>query len=178
MTERQQYYKELIAHIVEKYYHVEIDISKASEVPLPNVRIDMVFDIPKQNLAKGIVSPFPCEQHRCFLPFQPLPVLTEAKEVIRKIFKKKPATQEELLLLFWLRRLQPAFYKEDIAMPRDMVEVINELCPEALQASRNKGKEEEKETIARNMLRKGLDLALIAEITGLNLDEISKLRQE
>jgi hypothetical protein len=275
MTERQQYYKELIAYIVEKHYHVEIDITKASEVPLPNVRMDMVFDIPKENLVgKEASRPFSywaevnivhikavndrltkadvvqylgelyimatsarakdksialtivsaekvpsnifeglysrvestevpwiqrivaeakaylftledlpqSDEYRCFLPFQPLAVLAGAKEVIRKISRKRPSTQEELLLLFWLRRLQPEFYEEGIEMPRNMVEVINELCPEALQIRENKGRElgkdEEKNTIARNMLRKGLDIAFIAEITGLNPEEIVKLKLE
>lgn len=270
MTERQQYYRELIAYLVEKHYQVEIDITKASEVPLPNVRVDMVFEIPKENLEKGTASPFPywgevnivhikavndrltktdviqylgelyilattarakdksialtivnaekvpkslfeglysrlesteiawvqkiiaeapvylftledlpqTEQYRCFLPFQPLTVLAEAGEVIRKISRKKPSTQEELLILFWLRRLQPKFYEEDIEMPRDMLEVINELCPEALRSRENKGREEEKKAIARNMLKEGLAVALIAKITRLNPDEIVKLKQE
>jgi hypothetical protein len=42
------------------------------------------------------------------------------------------------MLLFWLRKLQPEFFKE-IEMPRDMLEVIEELCPEALQKKKVEG---------------------------------------
>jgi len=40
-----------------------------------------------------------------------------------------------------------------------------------------KGRQEEKETIARSMLVKGFDLAVIAEMTGLTEDEIARLRE-
>lgn len=33
MIERQQYYKELIAYLVEKYYQIQIDLTKDTEVP-------------------------------------------------------------------------------------------------------------------------------------------------
>jgi hypothetical protein len=249
---------------------VEIDISKASEVPLPNVRMDMVFDIPKQNLVKGTASPFPylaevnivhikavndrltktdvvqylgelyilstsarakdksialvivsaekvpksileglysrvepteiawiqriiaeapaylftledlpqSEQHCCFLPFQPLAVLQETKQEIRQVVQDAPGNKEKSLFVFWLRKLQPEFYDKEIGMPIDIEEVAKELFPKTLQARENKGREEEKKAIARSMLKEGLAVALIAKTTGLNPDEISKLRQE
>jgi hypothetical protein len=224
VAERQQYYKELIAYIIEKHYAVKIDLTTDTEVPTPNIRVDMVFEIPKRKLSKASASPFPYlaeinilhikavndrltredviqylgelyilatsarakeksvvltivsaeqvgpsiveglrsrieatkipwiskieaelpayiftlerlpreKQYQCFLPFQPLSVLEVAKENIQQITQQKPATQENIMLLFWLRKLQPEFFKE-IEMPRDMVEVIEELCPEALQ---------------------------------------------
>jgi len=58
--ERQTYYKQLVGYLVEKHYGVEIDPSKDTEAPLPNVRIDMFFQIPKKQLRKPISpSPFP-----------------------------------------------------------------------------------------------------------------------
>jgi hypothetical protein len=58
--ERQIYYKQLVGYLVEKHYGVEIDPSKHTEAPLPNVRIDMFFEIPKKQLRKPISpSPFP-----------------------------------------------------------------------------------------------------------------------
>lgn len=58
--ERQTYYKQLVGYLVEKHYGVEIDPTKHTEAPLPNVRIDMFFEIPKKQLRKPISpSPFP-----------------------------------------------------------------------------------------------------------------------
>lgn len=59
MSERQQYYKEFIAYQVQKYYEAEIHLTKDTESPLPNVRIDMLFEIPKKKLKKAKESPFP-----------------------------------------------------------------------------------------------------------------------
>ena len=60
MTERQQYYKELIGRFMEKYYEVKIDPTKHTEAPLPNARMDMFFEIPEERLSSPISpSPFP-----------------------------------------------------------------------------------------------------------------------
>lgn len=60
IMERQTYYKQLVGYLVEKHYGVEIDPTKHTEAPLPNVRIDMLFEIPKKQLRKPISpSPFP-----------------------------------------------------------------------------------------------------------------------
>jgi len=229
MIERQQYYKELIAYLVEKYYETKIDLTKDTEVPLPNARIDMVFEIPKENLEKATGSPFPyfaevnvvhikalndkltredviqylgelyiigasakyqnksivlaiisaektaksiweglysriesteksciykigaelpaylfvleglpeSEQYKCFLPFQPMLVIKEVKEYFQELTQKKIYTPEEALILLWLKRLQPNFYKE-IEMVIDTEEIIKELCPKTLQSTSNK----------------------------------------
>jgi hypothetical protein len=233
MNERQQYYRELIEYIIKKHYDVDIDITKTSEVPLPNVRMDMVVEIPKANLEKGTCSAFPywaemnivhikavndkltkmdvvqylgelyilatsskakdksivlvivsaekvqesifkdlrskvketaypwiqeivgeapaylfilenlppSQEHRYFLPFQPLSAIAQAKNFMQEIVKHPEVTKEELLFLFWLRRLQPKFYQEVIQMPRDIVAVIDELFPQIRTEGRAEGEE-------------------------------------
>lgn len=42
----------MVYGLVGKYYNTKIDLAKSSEVPLPNVRTDMVFGIPKWKLEK------------------------------------------------------------------------------------------------------------------------------
>ena len=59
-TERQLYYEELVAYIVQKDYGITINFSKETEVPPPRVRTDMAFEIPKENLAQGKASHLPC----------------------------------------------------------------------------------------------------------------------
>jgi len=44
-----------------------------------------------------------------------------------------------------------------------------------LRKAKDKGREEEKLTIARNLLAKGSTPEFVSEITGLSLDEIAKL---
>lgn len=231
MTERQLYYRELIAHIIEKYYTVTVDLTKNAEVTLPNVRTDIIFEVPKSRLAKIKESPFPyleevnlfhikavndrltkndviqylgelyivgtsgrtkgksvaltiisaekilpnvveglrskieatdiswiqkieaevpayiftlaglpqTEEYRFFLPFQPLPKLKEAQEDIQKIAQRRPHSTEETLFLFYLKKLQPDFYREEIEMKIDMEEIVKELCPKTLQAKENRG---------------------------------------
>jgi hypothetical protein len=46
------------------------------------------------------------------------------------------------------------------------------------QEGRQKGEQEAKAEIARNMLRKNLDLALIAEVTGLAIEQIQSLAKQ
>jgi predicted transposase/invertase (TIGR01784 family) len=41
-----------------------------------------------------------------------------------------------------------------------------------------KGEQEGKAEVVRNMLRKNLDLALIAEVTGLTIEQIQSLTQQ
>jgi hypothetical protein len=59
-TERQMYYEELVAYIVQRDYGVTIDFSKETEVPPPRIRTDMLFEIPKENLAQAKMSHLPC----------------------------------------------------------------------------------------------------------------------
>jgi len=59
MSERQQYYRELLQSLIEEHYDVELDPTKVAEAPLPNTRMDLLFDIPKQNLKNVADSPFP-----------------------------------------------------------------------------------------------------------------------
>lgn len=84
------------------------------------------------------------EQYKCFWPFQPMLVLKEVKEHLQELVQQKIYTPEEALILLWLKRLQPNFYKE-IEMVIDTEEIIKELCPKTLQATSNK-------TTKRNIL--------------------------
>jgi hypothetical protein len=268
--ERQEYYKELVAYIVNRDYGVELDLTKVTEVSLPHIRTDMLFKIPKKDLPKAKGSHLPClaevnllhikavndrltqedvvqylgelyvvgmkekakgkntsltilsaerilpsvteglfyeikvtekswiyqiraqlpayiyvleglpesEEYWYFWPFQPLSILQEVKQEVKKVVAEAPGNREKSLFVFWLKKLQPEFYEKEIGMPRDVEEVAITVFPKTLQARENKGKEEAKKTIAKNMLRKGLDIAIIAEVTGLELDEIAKLKQE
>ncbi len=59
-TERQEYYQELVAYIVQKDYGVKIELTKDTESTLPRIRTDMLFEIPKENLVQAKESHLPC----------------------------------------------------------------------------------------------------------------------
>jgi hypothetical protein len=274
ITERQEYYQELVAYIVEKDYGVKIDFTKDTESSLPRVRTDMVFEISKERLVKAKESHLPClaevnlvhikavndrltqddviqylgelyivamkskvkgkstnltilsaekilpsvkeglfyeikgtdkpflfqiiaqvpayiyvleglpksKEYWYFWPFEPISFLQTVKQDVKTIVQEASGNKEKSLFVFWLKRLQPDFFDKEIGMPRDVEEIVREVFPESLQAIENKGRKEgrkeEKKTIARNMLAKGLAAGLIAELTGLSLDEIAKLKLE
>ena len=223
MAERQTYYVDMIAYLIEKYHKTKLSASEHAEAPLPNVRVDMLFKVPKQNLFKE-KTPFPyleevnlfhikavndrltkedviqylgelyvlststvtkgkttsltvisaekivksifeavqvsetsnagiykveslvpayiyvldelpdVEDYQFFIPFKSSQVIQNSKEFIRKLSYKKEDSEEAALFLFWLRKLQPNFYRE-IEMPIDMEEVVKELCPNTIRKS-------------------------------------------
>ncbi|MEM7658302.1 MAG: hypothetical protein AAF399_19405, partial [Bacteroidota bacterium] len=59
---------------------------------------------------------------------------------------------------------------------RDLKNVVDTSFEEGKEEGREEGREAEKLAIAREMLRKGLDSALIAELTGLRTEEIERLK--
>ncbi len=60
ITERQEYYQELVVYVVQRDYGVTIDLTKETEVPPPRIRTDMLFEIPRENLAQAKQSHLPC----------------------------------------------------------------------------------------------------------------------
>lgn len=47
-----------------------------------------------------------------------------------------------------------------------------------LKGSREEGKKESKIEIAKNMLKKGMEISIIAEITELSVEEIEKIKEK
>lgn len=76
----------------------------------------------------------------------------------KKLFGSEPNKD---LLIDFLK------YEESLKYYRDLKNVVD--------TSFDEGKAERSIEIARQMLSKGMELGLIAEITGLSIDEIEKL---
>jgi hypothetical protein len=57
MIKRQDHYRNLVETIVEKYHDTHLDRSTSAEVLLPDVKLDMLFDIPKEKIVNP-KSPF------------------------------------------------------------------------------------------------------------------------
>lgn len=67
-------------------------------------------------------------------------------------------------------------YEESLKQYRDLNNVINTAIEESEQKGLIKGRTEREKEIARNALRKGLPVDVIAELTGLSEEEIEKLK--
>lgn len=63
-------------------------------------------------------------------------------------------------------------YEDSLKHYRDIKNVVNT----SFEEGKEEGKEEERVEIARNMLQKGMDIALIAELTDLTIEDIKKLK--
>ncbi|MEK7485843.1 MAG: hypothetical protein AABZ60_16095, partial [Planctomycetota bacterium] len=57
--ERQNYYRQFVRNQIETYFSERIDLTKAAESILPEVQIDLFFEIPKEKLTYASESPFP-----------------------------------------------------------------------------------------------------------------------
>jgi hypothetical protein len=53
VMERQYYYRQFVGNLVERHFKEKIDLIKAAEAILPEVQIDMFFEIPKEKLSYG-----------------------------------------------------------------------------------------------------------------------------
>ncbi len=58
----------------------------------------------------------------------------------------------------------------------DEVAALAQKFDEGLRLGQEKGRQEEKIEVAKNSLKAGVSIDVIAEITGLSLDEIRKLK--
>ena len=58
---------------------------------------------------------------------------------------------------------------------RDNAAKIATAIDEGIKKGEERGLKKGKEEMARNMLKKGLDMSLISEISGLNIEEIQEL---
>lgn len=83
---RESYYKEMVQGLLDRYYHTKIDLAKSSEVPLPNVRTDMVFGIAKWKIEKYASS-------------SPLPYLAEENLVELKALNDHLTVQDVMAYL-------------------------------------------------------------------------------
>lgn len=67
---------------------------------------------------------------------------------------------------------------EDFRQALLEVPIMQDVAQEWAKKGKEEGREEEKKAIARSMLKEGLAIALIAKMTGLNSDDIAKLKQK
>ncbi len=72
-----------------------------------------------------------------------------------------------------LSKMQRRKYDHDLKIFRDSCNVLSY----AKEEGREEGREEERYTIALNMLKKGLSLELVAEVSGLTVTEVEKLKE-
>ena len=60
---------------------------------------------------------------------------------------------------------------------RDEKTMLKGSREEGIEIGRKEGKKENKIEIAKNMLKKGMEISIIAEITELSVEEIEKLKK-
>ena len=89
--------------------------------------------------------------------------IKEAKEELEKLQQ-----DEHLQYLAWLRE---KYVLETNTMKNEGIRIGKE-------QGRFEGKKENQKEIVKKMLRKGLEISLIEEITGLNKEEIEKIKEE
>jgi predicted transposase/invertase (TIGR01784 family) len=66
-------------------------------------------------------------------------------------------------------------YEDSLKYYRDLKNVIDTAAMEAREEGREEGKHAEKLAIAQNMLSNGLDVPLIAQLTGLSVEQVKAL---
>jgi predicted transposase/invertase (TIGR01784 family) len=69
------------------------------------------------------------------------------------------------------------FYEDSLKDYRDLKSAIDTSFKEGMEKGMQKGMEREKLKLAKSALNKGLPIALIQELTGLNEQEIESLRK-
>lgn len=84
-----------------------------------------IFELKKEFLER--------EEYKIFLPFFPLPVIKEKKQIFSDIAEGRAENAVDFMILDWLREIHPKFYKEEIDKMKKMVDVIRGICPEALE---------------------------------------------
>ena len=92
-------------------------------------------------------------------------------EIKDKVFKKLIETCE---VSSWTRE-ERIKYDHALKQFRDTLAVMEGQKQEGREQGIEQGRAEEKLTIARNMKEKDMDANLIAEVTGLSLEEIAEL---
>ncbi len=79
-----------------------------------------------------------------------------------------------------LSKMQRRKYDQDLKIFRDSCNVLNYAKEEGYasgkEEGRAEGREQERYTIAINMLKKGLTPELVAEVSGLTIDDVDKLK--
>ena len=63
-----------------------------------------------------------------------------------------------------------------ISVEKDNMMIENSIRDEATKKGLERGTEQSKNEIARNMVKKGLDISLISEVTGLSNEQINNLK--
>jgi hypothetical protein len=119
-------------------------------------------------------------QYRFLAPFI-LKVDWSYREAVIKVVKgDRTLTAITVLVLNRLGVSQQEALKMTGAKLEDVKQALLEvpIMQDVAKEWEERGREEEKKAIAKGMLRKKLDIALIAEITGLNPGEIAKLKQK
>ena len=64
-----------------------------------------------------------------------------------------------------------------ISVEKDNMMIENSIRDEGIRKGLEQGTEQSKNEIAKNMLKKGLDISLISEVTGLSNEQINNLKQ-
>jgi predicted transposase/invertase (TIGR01784 family) len=101
----------------------------------------------------------------------------EVKAEFKSPYMKKLAERLDVLRMTRSERDEYAKYVKEIATVSNAIDTARaESKAEGIEIGEAKGKAEEKREIAKTMLTKGMDVSVISEITGLPLEEITKLK--
>ncbi len=104
MKNRHAYFLELLEYILLHFFDLNLDLSKSTEVILPKVRLDGMFEIPKEKLH--------------LVPFSPLPVLTEVNCIEIKGYSD-PLTESDLIQAIGelcIMKSNPKYQKKEVSM--------------------------------------------------------------
>jgi predicted transposase/invertase (TIGR01784 family) len=88
----------------------------------------------------------------------------EVPEHYHSPYMKQVADKLSILKMTPQERASYSHYQKKLYTDRDEI-----------QSATNKGREEGRVEVAKNLLKAGLDLQLISDSTGLSIDEINKL---
>jgi len=159
------------------HHHVRLIEEEINEVFYEKLHF-IYLEIPKFNKA---LEELESDYERWLFAFKNLHRLREMpKNLEEGIFKR-------LFELAEIARMEPqdrTFYEDSLKDYRDLKAAMDtsfkegkvEGIAEGIAKGKAEGKAEERRGIAKAALKKGLDIAIIQELTGLSLEEIERLR--
>lgn len=96
--------------------------------------------------------------------------LSQEDEVFRSVFEDSMHQK--------LNKMEKEEYKKSVLEYEDVQEAVRYAHEQGLEQGLEQGRETEKRQLARNMLAKGLAPSLVAEITGLAVEEVMAMNEE
>lgn len=95
--------------------------------------------------------------------------LSQEDEVFRSVFEDSMHQK--------LNKMEKEEYKKSVLEYEDVQEAVRYAHEQGLEQGLEQGRETEKRQLARNMLAKGLAPSLVAEISGLSVEEVMAMSE-